>query len=160
MDYLEDEKAEQLLHEMEPEVSEEVRDLLEYPNSTVGSLMTTDVLTFNEDQTIAQVLDFIRQEQPDMESLYGLFVLDKKNVLVGTITMRDLLIANPEALLEDVMDDNLNCVNDYDKLDSLSELVSKYNLLAVPVTNDDNELEGMVVVDDIIDDLLGKRRTT
>ncbi len=160
MDYLEDEKAEQLLHEMEPEASEEVRDLLEYPNSTVGSIMTTDVLTFTEDQTIAEVLDFIRKEEPDMESLYGLFVLDKKNELVGTITMRDLLIFDPTTRLEDVMDDNLNCVNDYDKLDSLSELVSKYNLLAVPVTNDNNELEGMVVVDDIIDDLLGKRRTT
>ncbi|MTK52265.1 CBS domain-containing protein [Paludibacter sp.] len=160
MDYLEDEKAEQLLHEMEPEASEEVRDLLEYPDSTVGSIMTTDVLTFTEDQTIAEVLDFIRKEEPDMESLYGLFVLDKKNELVGTITMRDLLISDPAARLEDVMDDNLNCVNDYDKLDSLSELVSKYNMLAIPVTNDKNELEGMVVVDDIIDDLLGKRRTT
>jgi CBS domain-containing protein len=160
MDNLEDEKAEQLLHEMEPEASEEVRDLLEYPDSTVGSLMTTEVLTFYEDQTIAEVLDFIRHEQPDMETLYGLFVIDKKNTLTGTITMRDLLISDPEACLEDVMDDNLNCVNDYDKLDSLSEMVSKYNLLAVPVTNDNNELEGMVVVDDIIDDLLGKRRTT
>jgi CBS domain-containing protein len=160
MDYLEDEKAEQLLHEMEPEASEEVRDLLEYPDSTVGSLMTTEVLTFHEDQTIVEVLDFIRNEQPDMETLYGLFVLNKKDVLVGTITMRDLLISDPTACLSDVMDDNLNCVNDYDKLDSLSEMVSKYNLLAVPVTNDNNELEGMVVVDDIIDDLLGKRRTT
>jgi magnesium transporter len=160
MDYLEEEKAEQLLHEMEPEVSEEVRDLLEYPSSTVGSLMTTDVITFTEDQIISEVLDFIRKEQPDMETLYGLFVLNKKEVLVGTITMRDLLISDPAACLRDVMDDNLNCVNDYDKLDSLSEIVSKYNLLAVPVTNDNNELEGMVVVDDIIDDLLGKRRTT
>ena len=95
-----------------------------------------------------------------METLYGLFVIDKKNTLTGTITMRDLLISDSKARLEDVMDDNLNCVNDYDKLDSLSEMVSKYNLLAVPVTNDNNELEGMVVVDDIIDDLLGKRRTT
>ncbi len=160
MDNLEDEKAEQLLHEMEPEASEEVRDLLEYPDSTVGSLMTTEVLTFYEDQTIAEVLDLIRDEQPDMETLYGLFVIDKRNTLTGTITMRDLLISNPTVRLEDVMDDNLNCVNDYDKLDSLSEMVSKYNLLAVPVTNDNNELEGMVVVDDIIDDLLGKRRTT
>lgn len=160
MDNLEDEKAEQLLHEMEPEASEEVRDLLEYPDSTVGSLMTTEVLTFYEDQTIAEVLDFIRDEQPDMETLYGLFVIDKRNTLTGTITMRDLLISNPTVRLEDVMDDNLNCVNDYDKLDSLSEMVSKYNLLAVPVTNDNNEIEGMVVVDDIIDDLLGKRRTT
>jgi magnesium transporter len=95
-----------------------------------------------------------------METLYGLFVVDARNSLLGTITMRDLLIADADKRADEVMNRNLTCVNDYDKLDSLSELVSKYNLLAVPVTNDQNELEGMVVVDDIIDDLLGKRRTT
>lgn len=160
MDYLADEKAEQLLHEMEPEASEEVRELLEYPDSTVGSLMTTEIIAFAREQTVAEVVDFIRKEQPEMETLYAMFVVDSKNILMGSITMRDLLVSAPETVLEDVMNRNLICVNDYDKLDSLSELVSKYNLLAVPVTNDDNELEGMVVVDDIIDDLLGKRRTT
>jgi Mg/Co/Ni transporter MgtE len=159
MDYLEDDKAEQILHEMEPEASEEVRDLLEYPDSTVGSLMTTDVLTFKGEQTIAEVLDYIKTEQPEMESLYTLFVTDDQNILEGTITMRDLLIADPQVKLNEVMNDHIEQVNDYDRLDSLSEIVSKYNLLAVPVTNDNNELEGMVVVDDIIDDLLGKRRT-
>jgi magnesium transporter len=160
MDYLEEEKAEQLLHEMAPEASEDVRELLEYPDSTVGSLMTSDILTFTKHQTIGEMRNFIRNEQPEMETLYGLFVVDAKNSLLGTITMRDLLIADADKRAEEVMNRNLTCVNDYDKLDSLSELVSKYNLLAVPVTNDQNELEGMVVVDDIIDDLLGKRRTT
>lgn len=160
MDYLEDEKAEQLLHEMDPETSEEVRDLLEYPDNTVGSLMTTDILTFTKNQTVKDVINHVRREQPEMESLYCIFVTDRKNILEGTITLRDLLIADQHQLLSEVMSKRISYVNDYDKLDSLSELVSKYNLLAVPVTNTNNELEGMVVVDDIIDDLLGKRRTT
>jgi len=160
LEELEDEKTEQLLHEMEPESSEDVRELLEYPGSTVGSLMTTNVLTFTLLQKVSDVLDFIKATQPEMESLYTLFVVNAEYELLGTFTMRDLLISDAKTLLKDVMNNRTASVNDYEKLDSLSEIVSKYNLLAVPVINDKNELEGMVVVDDIIDDLLGKRKTT
>lgn len=159
MDNLEEEKAQQLLEEMESEASEEVRDLLEYPDSSVGSLMTTNILTFQETQTIADVIEFIKAEQPEMESLYTLFVVDEHSRLSGTFTMRDLLIESPDTPLTEIMNSNTNQVNDYDRLDSLSEIISKYNLLAVPVTNENEELEGMVVVDDVVDDLLGKRRT-
>lgn len=156
---LEDEKAQQLLDEMESEASEEVRDLLGYPASSVGSLMTTNTLTFKETQTVDDVIAYIKSEQPEMESLYTLFVVDEHNRLSGTFTMRDLLIESPDTPLTEIMNSNTNQVNDYDRLDSLSEIISKYNLLAVPVTNENEELEGMVVVDDVVDDLLGKRRT-
>lgn len=160
MDHLQEDKTEQLLLEMEPEASEEVRDLLEYPDGTIGSLMTSDILTFTADQTIADVMSFIKKEQPEMESLYSLFVVDVNNTLKGVITMRDLLITDAKTPLGNVMNTNLYSVNDYDRLDSISGIVSKYNLLAVPVTNDQNELEGMVVVDDIVDELLGKKRNS
>ncbi len=160
MDHLEEDKTEQLLLEMEPEASEEVRDLLEYPDGTIGSLMTSDILTFSGDQTIADVMEHIRVEKPEMESLYSLFVVDADNVLKGIITMRDLLITDPQTRLGKVMNTNLNSVNDYDRLDAISGIVSKYNLLAVPVTNDHDELEGMVVIDDIFDELLGKKRAS
>ena len=160
MDHLDEDKTEQLLLEMEPEASEEVRDLLEYPDGTIGSLMTSDILTFSGDQTIADVMEHIRVEKPEMESLYSLFVVDADNVLKGIITMRDLLITDPQTRLGKVMNTNLNSVNDYDRLDAISGIVSKYNLLAVPVTNDHDELEGMVVIDDIFDELLGKKRAS
>jgi Mg/Co/Ni transporter MgtE len=86
--------------------------------------------------------------------------VDENNHLEGTFTMRDLLLASPDTQLKEFMETNTNQVNDNDRLDSLSEIISKYNLLAVPVTNENEELEGMVVIDDVIDDLLGKRRTT
>ena len=160
MDNLEDEKAEELLHEMEISASEEVRELLEYPDNRVGSLMTTDILSFDKNQKVSDVLQVIRDEKPDMETLYLLFVLGENETLLGTFTMRDLLLAEPDAPLEAIMHADLLTVNDNDRLDSLSEMVSKYNMLAVPVTNDDDQLEGMVVIDDIVDDLLDKRRTT
>jgi CBS domain-containing protein len=160
MENLEDEMTAQLLEEMESEASQEVRYLLEYQESKVGSLMTTNILTFSETQTVNEAVSIIKEEQPDMESLYTLFVVDEKNHLEGTFTMRDLLLASPDTQLKEIMETNTNQVNDYDRLDSLSEIISKYNLLAVPVTNENEELEGMVVIDDVIDDLLGKRRTT
>lgn len=159
MENLEEERAQQLLEEMEPEVSEEVRDLLEYPNSLVGSLMTTDVLAFNATQTVAEVIAYIQQQQPEMAELYTLFVVDEQNRLAGTFTMRDLLVSTPDQQLKDIMVDNPHQIHDYERLDSLSEIISKYNLLGVPVTNENEELEGMVIIDDIVDDLLGKRRT-
>jgi CBS domain-containing protein len=158
MDHLEEDKTEQLLLEMEPEVSEEVRDLLEYPDGTIGSLMTSDVLTFSPHQTIADVQKYIKDERPEMESLYSLFVVDDAKVLKGTLTMRDLLITEGATPLDKVMNTDLNRVNDYDKIDSIAEIVSKYNLLAVPVINDKEELEGMVVVDDVVDELINKKR--
>jgi Mg/Co/Ni transporter MgtE len=159
MENLEDDRAAMLLEEMKPEASEEVRELLQYPDSSIGSIMTTNVLTFNENQTVGDVLNIIRQEKPEMAELYNLFVLDSEHRLIGTFTVRDLLVSSPETPLKKIMNDHPFQVYDYDKLDSISELVSKYNLLGVPVTNEKEELEGMVIIDDVVDDLLDKRRT-
>jgi magnesium transporter len=160
IDELEEEKAELLLKEMEVESSEEVRELLEYPDTSVGSIMTTEVLSFKENITIDEALVEIRNLKPEKDMLYNLFVIDKNDRLLGTLTLRDIVISQPDTPIKDVMNRNPISVLDTDKLDSLAEIISKYNLLAVPVTDDDDKLEGMVVIDDVIEDLLGKRRTT
>lgn len=160
MDNLEDSKAAQLLLEMEQSASDEVRELLEYPDNTIGSLMNSNVLTFSGDETVKDILNYIKTNKPDMETLYGIFIVDKDNIFSGTITLRDLLVSDENTPLREIMNKTTIAVNDYDDLDSLSEIVSKYNLLAIPVINDQKQLEGMVVIDDIIDDLLDKRRTT
>ncbi len=159
LDLLEDEKAEQLLNEMDEETSVEVRELLEYSDRLVGSIMNTDFMSFHENETVAQALDSIREVEPDESSLYNLFVVSHNGRLLATFSLRDLVISEPGAMLKEIMQKNPNSVEDEDKLDSLAEMVSKYNMLAVPVVNNQQVLEGMVVVDDIVDDLLGKRRT-
>jgi CBS domain-containing protein/sporulation protein YlmC with PRC-barrel domain len=159
IDELEDDKAEMLLQEMETETSDEVRELLEYPDKTVGSLMTTEVLSFGENTTIEEALNEIRLQQPETEMLYNLFVIDKNEKLIATLSLRDLVISQPQTKIKDVMKKNPISVFDEDKIDSLAEIISKYNLLAIPVTDYDNKLEGMVVIDDVIEDLVGKRRT-
>lgn len=159
IDELEVDKAELLLNEMEEETSEEVRELLEYPDRTVGSLMTTEVLSFNENSTIEEALTEIRTTKPEMEMLYNLFVIDKDEKLIATVSLRDLVISQPQTQIHEVMKRDPICVYDYDKIDSLAEIISKYNLLAIPVLAEDDKLEGMVVIDDVVEDLVGKRRT-
>jgi CBS domain-containing protein len=159
LDMLEDEKAELLLREMETETSDDVRELLEYEDKEVGSLMNTDFLSFLETDTVDTALHSIRTQKPEYEVLYNLFIVSKTGKLVATISLRDLVISEPDTKLSSIMKKKVKHVYDHDPLDILAEIVSKYNLLAVPVVNENNELMGMVVIDDIVEDLMGKRRT-
>ncbi len=159
LDVLEEEKAIKILDEMEKESSEEVRELLEYPDKVVGSIMTTDFLTFNENMTVEETISEIRKVQPEPSNIYSIFVTDKNNKLVVAISLMELIIANPSLKLKEITKQKPLTVFDQDKVDSLAELVSKYNLLAVPVINHDMEMEGVVVVEDIVEDLLNRRKT-
>jgi len=159
LDVLEDEKAEKLLNEMEKESSEEVRELLEYPDKYVGSLMMTDFLVFHDEHTVQHTLDEIRRRQPEPAHIYSIFVTDKHDYFLSAISLGELVIADPAKRLKEIMKKNPITVYDDDKVDTLAELVSKYNLLAVPVINKDQKMEGVVVVEDIVDDLLSRRKT-
>lgn len=159
LDVLADDKAEKILEEMEKESSEEVRELLEYHDKHVGSLMSTDYYSFHENLTIAETLDELRRQQPEPAHIYSIIVIDRNDRFLSAISLGELVIADPASLLKDVMKKNPVSVYDDDKVDSLAELVSKYNLLSVPVINKDRMMEGVVVVEDIVDDLLSRRKT-
>jgi magnesium transporter len=159
LDALEDEKAELLLNEMEKISSQEVRELLDYPKNSVGTIMSTEVLAFNQYKTIEEVLNELRTKKPEIETLYNLFVIDEKEELLATFTLRDLVISPPQARIKDIMKPSPVHLHDYQEIDEIAEIVSKYNLLAIPVVDNDEILQGMVVIDDVIDDLINKRRT-
>ena len=159
IDLLENEKAELLLNEMDSETSSEVRELLEYSKRSVGSIMSTEFISFHENETVEQALAAIRQDKPEEPLLYNLFIVTHSGKLIATVSLRNLIVSEPTVILKDIMHKNPVSVEDNDKLDSLAEIVSKYNLLAVPVVNQHHILEGMVVIDDIVDDLLGARKT-
>ena len=156
---LEDEKAELLLNEMEHESSEEVRELLEYHNNMVGSIMTTDFLSFTQDITVGEAFKIIRDQKPENDLLYNLFITDNNEKLIATLSLRDLIISDLETPLKKIMKNNPISVIDDERIDSLAEITSKYNLLAIPVTDKENILRGMVVIDDIVEDLVNKGRT-
>jgi magnesium transporter len=159
LDEMEDEKAEMLLKEMDSESSQEVRELLEYPENSAGGLMTTDVLSFRSELTVDEIIRELRLKKPEPSELYTLFVTEKNDELVGTFNLRDLIIAQPETTVGEIMKSEPVFLYDNQKIDDIAETISKYNLLAVPVVDHENLLQGMVVVDDVIEDLINKRRT-
>ena len=158
-DELEDETVELLLNEMEKESSEEVRELLEYEDKEVGSLMTTDYLSFRESMTIEETLNELRIQKPEADMIYSLFITDEEEKLIATVSLRDLVISLPTMTLAEIMNRQIIAVNDEDKVDTLGAIISKYDLLAIPVTDSQNTLVGMVVIDDIVEDLMLKGKT-
>ena len=159
LDELEDEKAEMLLKEMDTESSQEVRELLEYDDDLVGSIMTTDFLSFSKTMTVAEVLVELRAKKPESAELYNMFVIEDNDELIGSFNLRDLVVAEPFLSVSQIMKSEPLCLYDNQKTREIAELVSKYNLLAVPVVDQDNLLQGMVVVDDVVEDLINRRRT-
>ena len=158
-DELEDEKVEQLLNEMEKESSEDVRELLEYEDKEVGGFMTTDFLSFRETMTIEETLSELRKQKPEADMIYSLFVTNEDEKLVATVSLRDLVISQPNMTLSEIMNSDFISVNDEDKIDTLAMIILKYDLLAIPVTDSTNTLVGMVVIDDIVEDLMDKGKT-
>jgi magnesium transporter len=159
LDELEDDKAELLLKEMEAESSQEVRELLEYDDDLVGSIMTTDYLSFSSTKTVEEVLKELRIKKPEAAELYNMFVTEKDDRLIGTFNLRDLVVAEPHKTLKQIMKSEPVSLFDDQKTTAIAEIVSKYNLLAVPVIDQNEQLQGMVVVDDVVEDLISERRT-
>lgn len=160
-DILEDmseEKAEKLLSEMEREASEEVRKLLEYEDDEIGALMTTDFLSYSEEMSIDEVLADLRRQKPEASEIYSLNVVDEGEHLIASVSLRDVVVAQPETKLAEIMDSRVICVRDTDNVSSITEIISKYNLLAVPVVDKNMVLVGMVIIDDVVYTLLRSRK--
>jgi len=159
IDELEEDRAELLLNEIDKESSDDIREILQYEDDTAGSLMMTDFVSFKEDVSIEKTIEVLREEKPESDSIYYLYIVDKDEKLIGTVSLRDLVIADPNMILNDIMRKIVAFVYDTDEIDSIAETVSKYNLLAIPVTNKEMKMEGVIVIDDIVEDLLDKRKT-
>jgi CBS domain-containing protein len=151
---LSDEARAEILALMEREEAEEVRELLGYPEDTAGGIMTTEFVTIPASLTAAQAIDRLRELEPDAETIYYVYVTDDDNRLVGVLSLRDLIVAQPASRIADVMITEPVAVAVLADQDEVAQVVAHYNLLAVPVVDDDGRLAGIVTVDDAIDTIL------
>jgi len=147
-------KAQELINLMEKEEAEDVQELLEHEEDTAGGLMTTEYLEFPPDMTVEEAIKELRLEAPDVETIYYLYILDLNERIVGVISLKNLILASPQALLGDIMKTPVKTVPlDADE-NEVAEFISKYNLLAAPVVDENGFLRGIVTVDDVVDFLL------
>jgi magnesium transporter len=153
---LSEERQEQLLGLMEPEGASDVRELLAYGEETAGGLMTTDFITVTPDTTAEQVIERMRELHPDAEHVYYLYVTDADGTLVGTITLRSLIVARAETPVRDFMrPDPISVAVDLDA-EQVGGAIARYNLLALPVVDADGRMQGIVTVDDALERALGE----
>ena len=160
---LPNERAEELLRLMQPEESGDVQELLEYEQDTAGGLMTTDYIVLNQTRTVAEAMNAIRTniQDNDVRTAYIYCVEDETQDecnLLGSLSLWDLLIAQPEQTLQSLMETDVIRVQPDTDSRTVAETMAKYNLLALPVVNENDILQGIVTVDDALDVLLPNER--
>lgn len=155
---LPDDFMEDLFEKMDDLEEREVKDLMQYPEDTAGSIMTTEFVVLQANKTVGQTLEELRELGPDAETIYYLYVIDVTGQLVGVVSLRDLIVAALDAKIEDIMGFRVVSANVMTDQEDLARIVQKYDLLALPVIDDQNKLLGIITVDDVLDVI--ERETT
>jgi len=150
-------RAQQLLSLMEPEEASDVRDLMKYPDESAGGLMTPEYVSLPVGLTAQQAIEYVRTVGEEPETVYYCYVLNGERRLMGVISLRRLIVAPPEAKLDDIMVRDLIMVHPDDSQEDVSRMIARYNLLAAPVVDDEGRMLGIVTVDDAIDAVLPTR---
>jgi magnesium transporter len=151
---MEPERAHDLLSRMEPDEADDVRELLTYEDESAGGLMTNEVVTVPATVTAEQAMNIVRQQAAEMENVYSVYVVDDNEVLLGELSLRELIVADPSAPIGRVMHRELIRGRLDDSQEEVARLIAKYNLLALPIVNDLGQLKGIVTVDDAMDVIL------
>jgi len=151
---LPEEKTEELLRLIRPKKSAEIRKLLKHPEKTAGGLMTTEFIALPQDLTAEQTINKLRELAPDAETIYYLYVVNQEEKLVGVLSLRMLIIAPPGTPISEIMVKKVIKVDPEANQKQVAEIISKYNLLAVPVIDKNKKIQGIVTVDDVIDFIL------
>src|SRR5918992_3066793 len=155
---LPEEKAEDLLNRMEGEEQADVAELLPYEDDTAGGLMTTEFVTLPKGLTVGEALATLREMAETPNMIYYLYVVEEEGSwkLSGVIALRSLILADPTYKLEQVMREDFQTAHPDDPAREVAETIAEYNLLALPVIDDEGEIAGIVTVDDAMEWLLPK----
>ena len=151
---LDQDTRDEILSHMEADEVEEVRELLGYPEDSAGGIMTTEYIALDASLTAARAIDRLRELEPDAETIYYVYITDDDGRLVGVLSLRDLIVAQPDTPVGQVMIREPVAVGVLADQEEVAEVVAHYNLLAVPVVDDEERLVGIVTVDDAIDTVI------
>lgn len=148
---LDEEEREKILDAVSKEDEDELRELLAYLDDTSGSTMKKGYVTVNKNLNVMEAINTIRKEATEADSIYYIYVVDNSQKLVGVLSLRDLFVSKETDLVEDIMIENVKSVRDSEDREEAVKVVSKYNLVAVPVVDSEGILKGIITVDDILD---------
>ena len=151
---LPEQRSRGLLSLMNKEDSDDVRKLLSYPEDSAGGIMTTEYACVPLHLTADDAIQWLRQNASDAETLFYIYVTDAQDHLLGVLSLKELIFAEPQAHVEDFMESHVKSVNLTDEQDEIAQIITKYNLLAIPVVDDQNVMHGIVTADDALDKII------
>jgi len=148
------EKTKEILESIEKDEAQDIQELLAHEEDTAGGLMTTQFIAYPPSTKSYNALEKFKIDAHSVETVYYIYITDEKEKLVGVTSLKDILLSSPGVPLSDIMETKFKAVTPEADQQVVAELISKYNLLAIPVTDENGELQGIVTIDDIIDILL------
>lgn len=154
LEEMDKDNAERLLHSLEKDDEEEVKRLMNYDDDLVGSIMNKDFISFNTNITVVELLELIRESKPDDEVTYYSYFVDDDERLKGILSLTELVLAPPHSKIKDIMDLDVITVMDTDKITKSFELILKYNYISLPVIDSREKLCGVVIINDIVEEVL------
>ena len=149
---LSDEKQEKVISLIKDEsITENIRELLNYDEDSAGGLMAKELISVNENWSVLKCLREIRKQAKDIKRVHSIYVLNKKKVLIGRLSLKDLITSPSKSKIQEIYIPKVDYVHVNDSADEVAKLMSKYDLEAIPVVGDNNELLGRITIDDIVD---------
>ena len=140
-----------ILAQADADTRKQINEILKYKDDSAGSVMTTEFVALTPDMTASEAIQEIRNTGVDKETINTCYVLDDKYHLVGTVTIRTLILAKPEETCESLMTANVISVNTQDDQETAVQTMSKYNFTSLPVVDAENRMVGIITVDDALD---------
>lgn len=140
-----------ILKNTDAETREAINSILKYPEDSAGSIMTPEFVDLKKDMTVEDAFKRIRRTGVDKETIYTCYVTDASRHLIGVTTVKELLLNDYDSIIEDFMETNVISINTLDDQETASQVLSKYDFLAMPVVDMENRLVGIITVDDAID---------
>lgn len=140
-----------VLKNADPNTRRLINQFLNYPEDSAGSIMTAEMVHLHKDMTVEQAIQYIRNIGLEKETIYWCYVTDPTRVLEGLITIKDLIFADPEDKIHDLMEEDIIFARTTDDREKVANLITRYDLLALPIVDKENRLVGIVTVDDAVD---------
>ena len=149
---LPEERQEKVLSEIEDtEHLKDIRELLKYDEDTAGSLMAKELVKVHEDLSVLKCVNAMRKQAQEVTRVHSIYVVNAKNELLGRLSLKDLITANSRAVVKDIYIPKVDFVHVNEDVEEVAKIMSKYDLEAIPVVNDNKELLGRITIDDIVD---------
>lgn len=140
-----------ILRQADPETRKLINDILKYPEDSAGSLMTTEFVTLRPAMTVADAIKRIRRTGVDSETINSCYITDNSRHLIGTISIRTIILAEEDDVIQEIMEDNVISVSTQDDQEDVASMFTKYNFTALPVVDKEGRLVGIVTVDDALE---------